>query len=72
MACGGPSQELAYQQATEFLKTIKEELQLNHVDIHPENQPNNFANLRTEQIVNFMVLEDIIKDIFWTDACLSF
>lgn len=72
MACGGPSQEFAYKQAAEFLKTIKEELRKNHIDIYPENQPCNFANLRDDQIVNFMVLEDIIKDIFWTDACLSF
>lgn len=68
----GPSQEFAYKQAEEFTRIVKDLMKLRHINVDPENMTYNFANMRDDQIVNFIVLEDIIKEIFWTDACLSF
>jgi hypothetical protein len=73
MACMGPSQEFAYQQAkaalTDITKLLKEKYFITTDVAYKENRWPVFAN---DQVINFMVLEDLLKDIFWTDACDGF
>jgi hypothetical protein len=72
MPCQGPSQEHAFKQASEFFELIKIQLKENGIMIEPSKFPYDFANLRTDQIRNFIELEHLIKEIYWTDTCLGF
>jgi hypothetical protein len=71
MACSGPSQDFAYQQAEKAISEISDLFRRYEI-MTKFNYDVGFDHLREEQAENFEKLEKLVKDIFWTDACLSF
>lgn len=71
----GPSQEFAFSQAEIALDEIKCLLMRKyHIEVFPDTGTDilAFGNFSEEQVDNFKVLDGLIKEIFWHDACMSF
>jgi hypothetical protein len=70
----GPSQSYAFAQAEIALGEIKSFLMTKYrINVFPGvTDIVSTSHLEEEQIDNFKVLDGLIKEIFWTDACIAF
>lgn len=67
----GPSQEFAHQQANKALLEIGDIFRKYHV-MTSFNYDVGIDTFREEQAKNFQKLDELIKELFWIDACDSF
>lgn len=73
MPCMGPSQQYAYSKGEEFYREVLLPLlQSNGIDTVLKESLFCFPGFIKDQQDKFKQLEDLIKEIFWNQACMDF